>query len=274
METRDLDDSVTLEDEVERFGEEMKDVMRAFMGNPERDTRKLRLSQIGKPDRQIFLAAKGIKGEDIKGATFIKFLYGHLVEAMMVSLVRMSGHSVTDQQKTVELEGVKGHIDGRIDGVLMDVKSASGQSFKKFRDSTLHKSDPFGYIGQLKAYAEAEGDSTYGWLAMCKQSGQIAWLQYDQSDTKANYFDAIDWSASERVRHVKKLVGLEATPSKCYPDLPVGNSGNRKLDIGCTFCPFKFHCWDGLRAFQYANYTEYLTVVDKEPRVVEVPHGF
>ena len=274
MRTKELDPAVDLESEVQRFGEEMKDVMRAFMGAGERDTRKLRLSQIGKPNRQIFNAYHGVPGEDIVGATFIKFLYGHLVEAMMVSLVRMSGHTVTDQQKEVEVGGVKGHIDGRIDGVVMDVKSASGHSFKKFRKNTLHEDDPFGYIGQLKAYAHAEGESTYGWLAMCKQSGQIAWLQYDENDPDAPYRDAIDWSVPERIAEIKKLVGEAEPPSLCYPDVLDGSSGNRKLHNGCTWCPYKHECWPTLRTFAYANGPKYLTHVERVPRVMEIPSDF
>lgn len=275
MTTKEVADGVSLEEEAKRFGQEMEQIMLAFMGAGERDTRKLRLSQIGKPNRQIYMAAKGMSGEELTGSTFIKFLYGHLIEAMMVSLVRMSGHTVTDQQKVVEVEGVTGHIDGKIDGVTMDVKSCSGKSFKKFVDNTLHKDDPFGYVGQLKAYAHAEGDSTYGWLAMDKQSGQIAWLQYDENDKSAPYADAINWSVPERIQEIKKLVGEAEPPSLCYPDEPDGGSGNRKLSVGCSFCAYKHQCWQGLRTFVYANGgVKHMTVVDKTPRVREVPEGF
>ena len=42
-------------------------------------------------------------------------------------LASISGHKVTQQQKQVEVEGVKGHQDCFIDGVLVDCKSASGR---------------------------------------------------------------------------------------------------------------------------------------------------
>ncbi len=35
----------------------------------------------------------------IDGATQIKFLYGHLLEEIVLMLVRMAGHTVTDEQK-------------------------------------------------------------------------------------------------------------------------------------------------------------------------------
>jgi hypothetical protein len=273
METKELDPSVTLEAEAKRFGAEMEQVMLAVMNEKPR-TNHLRLSQVGKPNRMIFNQYNGIKGEDIAGATYIKFLYGHLVEAMMVSLVRMSGHTVTDQQKTVEVGGVKGHIDGYIDGVIMDVKSASGHAFKKFSKGTLHNDDAFGYIGQLRAYAYAEGQDTYGWLAMCKQSGQIAWLQYDDNAKDAPYSKAIDWSVPDRVNEIKKLVGASEAPEICYSDVSDGASGNRKLAVGCHWCGFKNHCWPALRTFSYANGPKYLTHVSKTPRVMEVPDGF
>ncbi len=41
----------------------------------------------------------------------------------------MAGHEVTDEQKEVELEGLKGHIDCKINGRVVDIKTASGFSF-------------------------------------------------------------------------------------------------------------------------------------------------
>ena len=108
------------------------------------------------------------------------------------------------------MEGVNGHIDGYIDDVLMDVKSCSSYGFKKFKNNTLHVDDPFGYVGQLRAYAYAEKQDTYGWLALDKSTGQLAWLQYDEKNSENRpYHDAIQWSVPDRVNHLKKMVGLD-----------------------------------------------------------------
>ena len=255
------------------FGEECQRLLMEALCAPEQDRSRLRLSAIGKPDRMLWNAIHGVSGEPLKGPTYIKFLYGHLVEAMVLALVEAAGHSVTEQQKEVEVEGVKGHIDCYIDGRLIDVKSASNYGFKKFRNGTLHEDDPFGYVPQLRAYAHAEGQTKYGWLAMDKSTGHLAYLEYDE-ENPGDYKKAIDWDVPERVREVVKLVGQQEPPSVCYQDVPDGKSGNRKLDKGCTFCDFKHSCWPKLQRYEYSNGPKYLTHVEKEPRVVEVPDGF
>jgi hypothetical protein len=272
MEDKEIPDGVNLDEECEAFGRAMADVLRESL-SPHEDNRSLRLSGIGKPDRKLHMSYNGVSGEELRGATYIKFLYGHLVEAMLLALTRCSGHSVTGEQKEVEVGGVKGHIDGYIDGVLMDVKSCSSYGFKKFQRNTLHEDDPFGYIPQLRSYAHAEGQTTYGWLAMDKQNGTLAWLQYDEDAEDPPYAEAIDWSVEQRVVDVKKLVG-GSLPEPCYDPIPDGKSGNMKLPSGCAFCEYKHVCYPELRTFHYSSGPRYLTKVVKDPRVLEIPEDF
>ena len=273
METKEIPDGVDLTAECDAFGRDMANILREQLASYDGSGR-LRLSGIGKPDRQIYNSYHGVQGEDIRGPTYIKFLYGHLIEGMLLALTRIAGHTVTDEQKEVQVGGVLGHIDGRIDGVLMDVKSCSSYGFKKFRDSKLHEDDPFGYIAQLKSYAYAEGDTTYGWLAMDKQNGTLAWLQYDESHKGTHYYDAINWDVAERVEDIKKLVGSDLLPSQCYEEVPDGKSGNMKLAIGCSYCKYKHSCFPALRTYYYASGPRYLTKVVREPNVLEIPDEF
>ena len=223
--------------------------------------------------RKLWQDFWGIRGEDIDGPTYIKFMYGHLTEAMVLALAELSGHTVTEQQKEVEVEGIKGHQDCRIDGMLVDVKSASSYGFKKFRYNKLHEDDPFGYIAQLKAYAHQEGDTKIAWLAMDKANGSLAWLEYDLEDTNAPYYEATNWDVAERVRSLK-LAMEGPLPSKCYEAVPDGQSGNLKLQSGCVYCPHKSTCWPHARQFSYAGGPKWLTKVVKEPRTLEIPSGF
>lgn len=271
METKDIPEGVDLDYEADRCGQEVAKILKEVMRDKRR--RGLSLSGIGKPDRQLWHGYNGTKGQDIEGATAIKFLYGHLIEALLVSLTRISGHTVTDQQKTVEVNGVLGHIDGRIDGVLMDIKSCSSYGFKKFKKNTLHTDDPYGYIGQLRAYAHAEGDNTYGWLAMDKANGTIAWLQYHEGDPKAPYAKALDWSVPDRIDYLKDAVDGPLPPA-CYQEVPDGASGNLRLASGCVYCPFKYTCWPTVREFHYSSGPKFLTKVVYEPKVMEVPSDF
>jgi len=274
MESKEIPDTVDLRAVCDQFGQDMAEVMWDNL-QPEQDrSGALRLSGIGKPDRQIYNRFHGIKGEDLQGATYLKFLYGHLTEAMMVALVRASGHTVTDQQKVCTVEGVKGHTDGRIDGVLMDIKSCSAYGFKKFKQNTLHESDDFGYIAQLKAYAHSEGETTYGWLAFDKQNGGLAWLQYDESHTQAQYYDSINYDVAERVKDLKKLMLSSLPPQLCFSPVPDGKSGNERLATGCSYCDFKHHCWPELQTYIYASGPKYLTTVMREPQVKSYPKEF
>ena len=105
--------------------------------------------------------------------TRIKFLYGHLLESLLLTLTRLAGHEVTEEQKEINIAGVLGHQDCRIDDMLVDVKSASGNSFKKFASGRLSEDDPFGYIGQLSAYAEDKQDKEAAFFVIDKQNGNL-----------------------------------------------------------------------------------------------------
>ena len=274
MVNREVDPSTTLEEQAKAFGEECEQIMLSVM-EPQKDrSGSLRLSAIGKPARQQYMGYHGVPGEEIEGATYIKFLYGHLIEAMVVSLAKMSGHTVERQQEVVHCGPVKGHIDGFVDGTLVDIKSASSKGFKKFEKNELHLDDAFGYIGQLKAYAHALEQDKFGWIALDKTTGRLCVLEYDTKDKDAPYADTINYDIVKHVDTIVKTVEGDTPPPRCYEDEPAGKSGNRKLAVGCAFCPYKHTCWDNLREFKYSNYTEYLTHVSKTPRVEEIPSGF
>lgn len=273
LETKEIPEGVDIDAQCEAFGRAMADVLRGQLTPDEDRSGRLRLSGIGKPDRKLHLSYGGNEGEPLRGATFLKFLYGHLTEAMVLALVECSGHTVRDQQKEVEVSGIKGHIDGYIDDILMDVKSCSSFGFKKFQKHTLHEDDPFGYIPQLRSYAYAEGQTRYGWLAFDKQNGSLAWLEYDEEDTTAHYAGALDWDVEQRAVDVKKLVH-GPLPETCYDPVPDGKSGNMKLASGCAYCEHKATCWPDMRVFHYSNGPRYFTTVVKEPQVMEIPDAF
>lgn len=274
METKEIPEGVDLEAECKAFGEAMGAMLLEQLQPEEDRSGSLRLSGIGKPDRQIWNRFKGITGEPLRGPTYIKFLYGHVVEALILALTTISGHTVTDQQKVCRVAGVKGHMDGRIDGVLMDVKSCSSYGFKKFKKNTLHESDDFGYIAQLKAYAHSEGDRTYGWLAVDKQNGNLCWLQYHEDHIGTPYEQAINYNVEDRVKYLKKLVRSDLPPEFCSTPVPDGKSGNERLDTVCAYCDFKYHCYPNVQTFIYATGPKYLTKVNREPKVAEWPKEF
>jgi hypothetical protein len=271
METKEAEESVDVEAEIERFGESMKALMRTeFSRERTADKRTLRLSNIGRDDRVLWNVVNGTEKEEIKPATYIKFMYGHLIEEMLLFMTRMAGHEVSDEQRVCEVEGIKGHMDCKIDGLVVDVKSASSFGFKKFKDGTLAMDDAFGYVDQIKAYAHACGETEFGWLAMDKANGHLAVLKYDLEDTQAPIHEHIKGDIRERIKHVKEMVKGDEPTELCTKTVPDGKSGNMKLGIKCSYCQYKKHCYPELRAFAYSYGPKFLSEVVNEPRVQEI----
>ena len=257
-----------LDKHLDSFTTSIKETMKNILNEKPRERRNLRLSAIGKPARQLWYDKNDTKEvEPLASNVRIKFLYGHLLEDLLILLSRIAGHEVTELQKEVSVNGIKGHQDCMIDGVLVDCKSASGRSFEKFSNNKLHTDDPFGYIAQISAYAEGNGVDEAAFLAIDKQHGNICL-------TRVHSMEMIN--AKQRIEYLKGAMDKDDPPDRCYSDVPDGGSGNRKLFIGCVYCPHNITCWSdtnegkGLRIFNYANGPRYFTKVVKEPNVEEI----
>jgi len=269
--TKEPAEGVDIEECIEQFGEGVKRLMRHEFLEKRDDTRKLRMSNIGREDRYLWNLYNDVEQTDeIQPHTYVKFLYGHLIEEMLLFLTRAAGHEVTDEQKKCEVNGITGSMDCKIDGIVTDVKSVSTYGFRKFKDGTLAYDDPFGYVAQIKGYAYSEGATKFGWLAMDKQNGHLTYLMYDTEDTQAPVYDLISFDIKERIDHVKKLVELPTPPGVCYEPIADGKSGNQKLAVGCSYCSYKKECWPSVRAFAYSSGPRYLVEVVNEPKVQEI----
>ena len=249
----------------EEFGKRMETLVKERLSprTPRKGT--LRLSNLGKPDRQLWYETHDTPREEFTPSTYFKFLYGDIIEEVVLLLAEVAGHSVQGRQGEVRVDGILGHRDAFIDGILVDVKSASSYSFKKFKEGTLKDDDPFGYYPQLSGYiADPEYDRDHGaFLAVDKQNGTMALLPVSDSDT-------VD--IHPRITHLKEVVAKDTPPERCYEPEPMGKGGNMKLPVGCSYCAFKKECWAdvGLRKFVYSTGPVYLTTVVDPPRVMEV----
>jgi hypothetical protein len=105
---------------------------------------------------------------------------------------------------------------------------------------------------------------------MDKQNGHLTYLMYDSEDTQAPVYDKIGYDIEEHIERVKKLVEQPEAPEHCHEVVPDGKSGNQKLAVGCSYCPYKHTCWPGVRTFLYSSGPRYLTEVVNEPKVQEV----
>ena len=269
--TKDVSESVDIDECIDQFGERMKDLMRQQFKEQRDDSRKLRMSNIGRKDRFLWNVYNEVETtEDIQPHTYVKFLYGHVIEELLLFLARAAGHTVTDEQKKCKVNGITGSMDCKIDGIVTDVKSASSYGFKKFQDGTLAHDDPFGYVAQIKGYAASEGQSEFGWLAMDKANGHLTYLLYDENDKETPVYDIISYDVEEHIERLKEVVKQETPPDVCYASVPEGKSGNKKLSVGCSYCQYKKSCWPNVRGFLYSSGPRYLTEVKHEPKVKEI----
>ena len=252
---------------LQEFAKDVTDAVVNSLTEERKPRNNLRLSMIGQPARKVWYSVRSTEQEELAGSDYIKFLYGDILEALLVFLSKVSGHKVSDQQKQVVLNDVVGHQDAVVDDVLVDFKSASSFSFKKFTEGMVFKDDPFGYVAQLSAYAQANNAKEAGWVVIDKTTGQIAYCPVHQMEMI---------NASQKIDYLRNAIKDNEPPSRCYDDVPDGKSGNMQLAVGCNYCPYKFDCWSdvnngkGLRAFQYSNSIKYLTNVDREPNVPEL----
>ena len=260
---------ISLSDEnIEKTVEDFREALKGW-ARPEGHNNKfsIRMSNIGKPARQLWYEKQMLKVPSFEPHNHIRFLYGHILEAVVLMLVRMAGYTVTDEQKEVTINGVKGHIDCKINGEVVDVKSASGFGFKKFTSGSLSQDDPFGYLAQLASYEEAEQTEDGGFLVISKESGELCFYQPEELE-KPN--------ASILIDNLKRALDKEEPPKRCYSPIPEGAKGNMKLPKQCTFCSFKYECYKdandgkGLRTFKYAKGPMYLTEVKVLPKVEEI----
>jgi len=257
------------EENLDTFCDNLRNTLKSSLSKQPDGRSPLRFSALGKPDRQIWYDAHPEDGtkEELSNQTLFKFLYGHVIEELVLFLVKEAGHTVTDEQREVEVDGVLGHIDAIVDGVVVDVKSASPFGFQKFRKGAVEEDDPFGYVAQLAGYASVlTPDKPAAWIAFDKVSGALC-----VTSLSAN---SISYHPPEqRITHLKEVIENEEVPTRCYEDVPDGKSGNRKLSTGCSYCAHRFRCWPGLRGFAYSTGPRYLTTVAKLPEVHEIFNG-
>lgn len=255
---------------LEELGSKIASTIKTWSTPQHHNKFKLRMSNIGRPARQLYYSQQNTKDIRHEPSTQLKFLYGHIMEDLLIFLVKLSGHQVTDEQKEVTVDKVLGHMDCKIDGEVIDIKTASGFGFKKFKNKTLAEDDPFGYVSQLAGYERAEGTENGGFLAMNKESGELALYQPEDLD-KPN--------VDSLINGIEKALTGDAPPKKCYNPVAVGSKGNKKLPMGCVYCNHKFICnkdtndGEGLRVFKYARGPEYLTTVVSVPKVEEITHA-
>lgn len=244
--------------------------------NPERRKEgTLRGSQIGERcDRKTYLRVnEPEKSEPFQGRELFKFLSGHIFEDVVLFLAEQAGHTVERCQEEVDINGVKGHIDAVVDGVLTDVKTTTVYGLNKFQNNGLLGDDLFGYIDQIEFYDTALKNNTnknkYAFLGVSRERGDILVDVYERRSKP-------DEATIKEVLRKQEVVSGDTVPPRAYPSVSDGAKGNRKLDTPCQYCNFKHECWKdsnngaGLRGFKFANGVRWYTSIVVPPNVPEV----
>ena len=232
----------------------------------------LSMSSLGTPcDRKLWYKINQTDNAiPLRANALLKFFYGDMIEELALSIAQQAGHTVTGQQDKMEAHGIKGSRDCVIDGMTVDVKSASPYSFKKFQEGNLREQDPFGYISQLSSYVYAAKDDplvtnkTHGaFLVIDKVNGHICLDMYDFTEEMK--------TKEEEIIRIKEMVKTKTPPERGFEDVPQSKtSPNMKLGMECSYCEFKKACWPGLKMFAYSHGPTYLTKIKKPLQVQEV----
>tara|TARA_R100001126_G_C4854459_1_gene163770 strand:- start:521 stop:1237 length:717 start_codon:yes stop_codon:yes gene_type:complete len=180
----------------------------------------------------------------------LRFIFGDMIEAITMLLLKASGTTVDSEQKKVSRkskyfeDGLSGTYDVEIDGKIYDIKSASDWAFKnKFSmgfDAVVEK-DVFGYKSQGYLYADTENKKFGGWIVVNKSTGEMCLVSPPMDDTKHKK-EALK-VADDNIKALMENKPFE----RCFDDVEEKYrsklTGNRVLDSVCGFCSFKQECW-------------------------------
>lgn len=198
----------------------------------------------------------------------VKFAYGYILEGLILTLAKAAGHTVEGEQDELILDGIIGHRDAVVDGVVVDVKSCSSIAFSKFKNRTLKQNDSFGYLDQLSAYVVASSDDplvtvkdTGYFIAIDKTLGHMVLYEHRVDDPGA---------IRRRIAEYKLLVEYLTPPPCTCETRKSGESGNIELGITASYSPYKYCCFPNLRTFIYAGGIKHLSHVVRKPEVTEV----
>lgn len=220
----------------------------------------LRASNIGSPDRKLWMQSRDPDYGLHPPERHMTFLMGHILEHLILFLVNETGHEITDQQIEIEKYGIKGHQDCRIDGLPIDVKSASTYGFGKFARNDVINDDPWGYLYQIAFYSD-KGDQQMGWLAVDKQYGKYCLALISDMQLP---------NVEDRIAHLREMLASDERPEEPCNPLKKHENGNIEIDNMCGLCEYRDKCFPDVRAFKYSNRVARFTHIEKEPRVVEI----
>lgn len=237
---------------------------------PRKEVSSLRLSQMGKQcEKQLWYSVhQPSLQETLPAYTRIKFLYGDILESLLIAMAKAAGHEVTGEQDAVYVDGITGHRDCVIDGCLVDVKSADTRSFAKIKSRQMGE-DPFlsVYLDQLDGYLVGSASDS---LVRVKNRAYILAIDKTLGHLTLYEHTLREQHIRDRIKYYKECVALDKPPSCTCETESDGGSGNIKLGVKASYSGYKHVCFPKLRTFLYARGPVHLTHVARLPDVPEI----
>ena len=229
---------------LEKFTEDIEWALRKQLDRGEEELGKLRLSNLGQCPRKIAYSIIGAEKEPLTPRARMTFLFGDIIEAVTVVLIKSAGINLHSQQKEVEFDGVTGHIDGivEIDGenFLFECKSMSDYSFKDLKRNGLDNT--WGYLTQANVYMEALGLDKAILVAVNKNTGHFTEVLLPKNKHIIN-------EAKETIQLVRNFEKTRNLPPRKYDFVPEvyrrKETGRYVLPVQCSYCAYVKTCWEG-----------------------------
>lgn len=247
---------------IERVVNDVRGALKKQFRQKEKLNFKVRMSNVGRPSCQLWFEKNTPQKALPKPTTFImNMMIGDIVEAVFKGLLTDAGVKFKDTEKVhLKLKDttVSGSYDLIIDNSVDDIKSASDWSYKhKFESyDSLKEKDAFGYIAQLAGYAKASNCNVGGWWVINKATGEFKYVSASDMDVDTE-IKKIE-STTKKVTENRFERCFEAQDETFY-NKP---TGNKILGTTCSFCAYRFECWDNLKEIPS------LVSQAKSPRIV------
>jgi hypothetical protein len=240
-------EKVHFDDEwIEAAGDMFKEGLRKQLSGRENDFR-LRMSNIGRPLCQLQMEKAGEERSRMPYNHIVRMMLGDAVEAIVEVLLRVSGANITGAKNEAELDisgqKIKGENDIEIDGKVYDTKSCSPWAYEnKWNDGWhgVRKGDNFGYTAQLLGYSHGLNKDPGGWIVVNKSTGEVRVVEFQMPSSGVN-------EVLDEVTHTVEAISKDAPFERCFEPqdeyFRTKKTGNKRLHMTCTFCPYMRKCW-------------------------------
>ena len=186
------------------------------------------LSQVGDCARKLTYIALGYTPEPIPARTQRIFALGNKGEDILAEEITKRGYILSEQQREIDVLGVKGHIDGIIDHkYLWECKTANSRSFRKNK-SGIKKNSPQ-YYDQVQSYLHG----------LYKQNLNIfkCFFTILNKDTSEIYQEIIPYDQNQILNILDKISFIQGhIDRKELCPIPEG------LAWQCGYCQFAKYC--------------------------------